>query len=287
MTAERQVDWLRYRAAGPGLDWAEAAFVGHRFAPHRHDTYAIGVTTRGVQAFSYRGAARATRAGDAFFLHPDELHDGGAGNEAGLGYRILYIDPALIGAALGGGPLPFVADPVSRAREIAVAVAAVFPHPEDPRDDLREADVICAVAAVLAKAAGRPAGPPVPSDPALRRLRDHLAESCTEGVSMSELERLYSCDRFTLARRFRRTYGVSPSRFVTLRRLHRVRNLIVEGQPLAEAALAAGFADQAHMTRQFRAAYGTTPGKWRALLRAARLPPRDLQCERASAHKRA
>lgn len=269
MTAERQVDWLRYRAAGPGLDWAEAAFVGHRFSPHRHDSYAIGVTTRGVQAFSYRGAARASLAGDAFFLHPDELHDGGPGGEEGLGYRILYIDPALIGAALGGGPLPFVTDPVARAREIAAAVEAVFPHREDPREDLREADVVCALAAVLAKAAGCPAGPRAAPDPALRQLRDHLAESCTEGISTSVLERLYGRDRFTLARQFRRAYGVSPSRFVTLRRLDRVRNLIAEGQPLAEAALAAGFADQAHMTRQFRAAYGTTPGRWRSLLRAA------------------
>lgn len=269
MTAERRVDWLCYRAAGSGLDWAEAAFVGHRFSPHRHDSYAIGVTTRGVQAFTYRGASRTSLAGDAFFLHPDERHDGGPGDEAGLGYRILYIDPALIGAALGGGPLPFVADPVSRAREIAAAVDAVFPHPEDPREELREADAVCAVAAVLAKAAGCPAAPPAAPDPALRQLRDHLAESCTEGISTSALERLYGFDRFSLARRFRRAYGVSPSRFVTLRRLDRARGLIVEGQPLAEAALAAGFADQAHMTRQFRAAYGTTPGRWRSLLRAA------------------
>ncbi|WP_340116884.1 AraC family transcriptional regulator [Pelagibius sp. 7325] len=269
MATERRRDWLRYRSSGPGLDWAEAAFVRHRFSPHRHDTYAIGVTTRGVQAFTYRGAARASLVGDAFFLHPDELHDGGPGGEEGLGYRILYIDPALIGAALGGGPLPFVADPVARAREIAAAVDAVFPHPEDPREELREADAICALAAVLAKTAGCPAGPPVAPDPALKQVHDQLTDRCAEGISTSELEGLYGRDRFTLARQFRRIYGVSPSRFVTLRRLDRARRAIADGTPLAEVALAAGFADQAHLTRQFRAAYGTTPGRWRSLLRAA------------------
>jgi hypothetical protein len=60
MTEAVRKDWLRYRSTAPGLDWAEAAFVGHRFSPHRHDTYAIGVTTRGLQAFRYRGAASST-----------------------------------------------------------------------------------------------------------------------------------------------------------------------------------------------------------------------------------
>lgn len=261
-------DWLRYRASGGGLDWAEASFQAHRFSPHRHDSYAVGITTRGVQSFRYRGASRRAVAGNAFVLHPDELHDGGPGSEAGLGYRILYLDPALIGAALGGD-LPFVREPVSAAPWLTAALAAVFPDPDDPRDPLREVDAVCLVAEALRRAAGRQARRPAPRDPALDRLRAQLAADCAAPPAMAALERAYGRSRFALARQFRRAFGVSPSRFVVLRRLERARGLIAEGQPLAEAALAAGFADQAHLTRQFRAAYGTTPGRWRALLRAA------------------
>ena len=35
--------------------------------------------------------------------------------------------------------------------------------------------------------------------------------------------------------------------------------------PLADVALAAGFADQAHFTRMFRSAYGVTPGRYARL----------------------
>jgi AraC-like DNA-binding protein len=35
--------------------------------------------------------------------------------------------------------------------------------------------------------------------------------------------------------------------------------------PLAEVALTAGFADQAHFTRIFRSAYGVTPGRYARL----------------------
>jgi AraC-like DNA-binding protein len=53
-----------------------------------------------------------------------------------------------------------------------------------------------------------------------------------------------------------------------MRRLGVARRAIAAGTPLAEAAAAAGFADQSHMTRQFGRAYGMTPGRFSALTRA-------------------
>src|ERR1044072_8866709 len=89
-------DWIRTAPASPGLERIEAQFSGHGFDPHRHDTYAIGFTLLGVQAFRYRGAARRSTAGEGFVLHPDETHDGHGGTRAGFCYRILYVAPRLI-----------------------------------------------------------------------------------------------------------------------------------------------------------------------------------------------
>ena len=69
--------------------------------------------------------------------------------------------------------------------------------------------------------------------------------------------------RFQRYRRCRAASGLSPHE---LRRMHRVelaRTMIATGIPLAEAALAAGFADQAHMTRQLRQLWGVTPAALR------------------------
>ncbi len=41
---------------------------------------------------------------------------------------------------------------------------------------------------------------------------------------------------------------------------------IRQGQPLAEVALASGFADQAHFQRQFKRRVAATPGQYRAQL---------------------
>ena len=60
-----------------GIERVEAFFGGRAFEPHRHDTYAIGVTTRGVQIFNYRGAQRCCLPGQLHVVHPDDIHDGG------------------------------------------------------------------------------------------------------------------------------------------------------------------------------------------------------------------
>jgi len=96
-----------------GIERMAAFFRGHAFAPHRHDTYAIGLTSVGLQAFTYRGEARRSVPGQAFVLHPDETHDGRPGDDRGYGYRVAYIDPALLLKAAGTRGLPFIREPVS------------------------------------------------------------------------------------------------------------------------------------------------------------------------------
>ncbi|BBK33537.1 hypothetical protein STHU_41710 [Allostella humosa] len=94
-----------------------------------------------------------------------------------------------------------------------------------------------------------------------------LPEQFEDAVTAEVLETATGIDRFTMARQFRRHLGTSPHRYRTMRQLDVVRREMVCGAPLAEAAAAAGFADQSHMTRQFKKAYGISPGGWRRLVR--------------------
>jgi AraC family transcriptional regulator len=65
-------------------------------------------------------------------------------------------------------------------------------------------------------------------------------------------------------RAFRASTGTSPARYVREQRIARATVLLRDGRrPLAEIAVAAGFADQQHFTRRFREATGRTPGAYR------------------------
>ena len=66
------------------------------YSPHRHESYTIALTLQGVQSFQYRGKKNASLPGQVIVLHPDEIHDGQAGTEAGFTYRSFHINPELI-----------------------------------------------------------------------------------------------------------------------------------------------------------------------------------------------
>jgi AraC-like DNA-binding protein len=251
-----------------GIERLEAHLHGEAFAPHRHDTYAIGLTIAGVQTFRFRGQRWHCLPGQCHILHPDETHDGAAGTDAGFGYRMIYVDPSLVQDALGGRPLPFVASPVVDAAHLVESASdTIWDLERDLDDDVARVELVSAVVALLLGAANETEVTLRPL--ALERLslvRDLIGAAPAERHSLAELERLSSLDRWTLARQFRAAFGINPSRFRTLRQLDEVRRLLKGGTGLAEAAIAAGFADQSHMSRQFKRAYGLTPARWAAAL---------------------
>lgn len=260
--------WIRVASGGPGIERIAAGFMGQAYDPHRHDTFAIGLTLAGVQSFDYRGARADSRAGGALVIHPDERHDGRAGGgAAGFSYRMAYVAPRLIRDALGSraGSLPALTDPVSRDPRLVRAVRALLADFDAPFEPLAMdaaladlADALLALDPSAARATRADAG----ISAAVERARAHLDEHAVTGVSSHTLEALTGLDRYTLARQFRRRLGTSPHRYLVMRRLDRARAAIRAGTPLAEAALAGGFADQSHLTRHFAAAFGMTPGVW-------------------------
>jgi AraC-like DNA-binding protein len=248
-----------------GIERLEARCRGQAFSPHRHDTYAIGITLSGVQTFRYRGQQRHCLPGQCHVLHPDEIHDGASGTDDGFAYRIVYIDPALIQQALGGRALPFVADPIVSLTGPQQNLLSLAWDMETDIDEIGRTDIVAGMADMLEAASGRAPVTALRLD-ALLRARALMATRSAKRISLDELERVTDLDRWSLARQFRAAFGTSPSRFRTMRQLDHVRRLAIGGRSLAEAALAAGFADQSHMSRQFKRAYGLTPARWMAAL---------------------
>ena len=263
--------WLRSSGPEGGVERIEAWFAGQAFAKHRHDTYAIGVTLAGVQAFDYRGAALASTPGEVVVLHPDEIHDGRAGGEDGFGYRLIYVAPRLIAEAqrviLGrAAALPFASEAVSRNRRLARAVAAAFRGPPEP---LAQDGLVLELARGLTGADPcSPRAAPLRrlDGPAVERARQFLDAETGRVVRSVELEAVTGLTRFELARHFQAVCGTSPYRYSLMRRLDGARRRIGATRSLADLAAATGFADQAHFTRLFKAAFGLTPALYRGLL---------------------
>ena len=253
-------NWL-FKAPG-NIDRIEACFTGAAYRPHRHDTYAVGVTLEGIQSFDYRGEVRHSLPGQMVVLHPDEIHDGRSGDGEAFRYRAAYIRPADLQDVLGGRTLPFIDGGVSGDPRLAAAMVALLSDLDQPLSQLESQDALVEVSGALEAVSGGVRVIRRPSWEAARTARDYIDDCLDTTFSLTELEQATGHDRWQLSRDFRALFGSSPYRYLVLRRLEKARAYLVEGLSGAEVAAACGFADQSHFGRQFRKTYGLPPMAW-------------------------
>lgn len=243
-----------------GVDAVEAA-TRRVFPRHTHDQFGIGVIHHGAQkSASGRGPVEAG-AGDAITVNPGEVHDGIPIGDFGRSWRMLYFDPSVIAEAVAdiseGGTREFeFHEPVIRDSRIAERFNALYGAMtgEDSGMLQREEMFFILLAALHPRRAG--AAPP----DAIGRAREMIEADPAFPITLDELARHCGLSKFQLLRGFCKATGLTPHAYLVQRRIALARTLIADRLPLAEAALAAGFADQSHMTRLFVRTYGISPG---------------------------
>lgn len=113
-------------------------------------------------------------------------------------------------------------------------------------------------------AAADPVAPPLRIDRRIRRALDYIEEFFATDLSMHDIAAAAALSLSTLTAQFRKATGQSPYSYVIDRRLTQAVALLqTSNLPIVEVALAAGFADQAHLTRAMRARRNITPGQVR------------------------
>ena len=102
------------------------------------------------------------------------------------------------------------------------------------------------------------------------RIIDMLASRPSLQSDIDDISECCSLSAGYIARIFRRETGTSLHNFHIVLGLHKAKALIRDGIGVVEAALEAGFYDQAHLNREFVRTFGMTPGTFRSAWRQLR-----------------
>ncbi len=266
-----QVSFRRLPAPG-AIEVLHATYITQTFPRHTHEQFAIGVIERGAQRFECGRKGYAAGRGDIIVNNPGAVHTGRAFDANGWTYRMLYLAPELLGetaSELAGRPrdLPDVPEPVIADPALAESILRLHRSLLAPTSQLeRESRLLWSLAQLLARhaAAPTPASGDKPESGAVATMRDYLQAHHADEVTLADLSALVGLGPLRALRSFRATTGLPPHAYLTGLRIAEAKRLIAEGEPLAGAALAAGFADQSHLTRQFKRFTGLTPGQYRA-----------------------
>jgi AraC-like DNA-binding protein len=97
---------------------------------------------------------------------------------------------------------------------------------------------------------------------AVTKIKAYLHEKTVSEVSLEDLSSLTKLNKYHLLQIFKRDVGISPHLYQTSLRIHRAKQQLATGTPIAQVALDVGFVDQSHFGRQFKKYVRVTPGQF-------------------------
>ena len=269
MPASPQSDAIDYhRLPVTGVD-AMSARSARSFSRHTHDQYGLGfIDAGGHSSWSGRGQVEAG-PGTFISVNPGEVHDGRAVGGQPRAWRILYLEPAALGAlradVLEDAPGEFMFDaPVfaDGALRAAFEQAYAYATSGESVDAQRGCETaLLGLMARLGAHGGRPSRVSGAA-PSIRRARERIDADPAAPLTLTDLASDVGVSKFQLIRGFARAHGLAPHAYIVQRRLARARGLIRAGHPLAEVALLAGFCDQSHLARCFTRQFGVPPSRY-------------------------
>ncbi len=249
-----------------GVEAVEAA-THHSFPRHSHAQYGVGVIHSGAQkSYSGRGMVEAG-PGDTITVNPGEVHDGTPIGDTGRSWSMLYFEPALIQEAADDiaegrrGTCEFHHPAMTDAMtaRVFLSLFSAMTRSEGGSAAIRREELLLSL---LAGVAGEGKGRSRPVPASIGWARALIDDAPAMPVTLAELARESGLSRFQVVRGFARATGLTPHAYLMQRRIDLARSLIAGGMPLAEAAVASGFADQSHMTRLFVRNFGISPGAY-------------------------
>lgn len=268
------------RCAIAGVE-ATVAETAHSFPRHSHDRFGVGViVSGGHRSASGRGLVEA-RANDAIMVNPGEVHDGAPLDERGRAWRMLYFEPSMLFAA--ASEMSEMSSALSREIELTQPVAhdallkRLFERlfmvsveaPSVPDDLVREEALLDLLGHLVRSHATQSKlslSPQTRIGP-IARAKARIDDDPASPVTLADLAADAGMSRFQLLRSFAHEMGLPPHAYRMQRRVVLARHWIARGATLADAAAAAGFADQSHMTRAFVRLLGVTPANYAAAVR--------------------
>ncbi len=93
----------------------------------------------------------------------------------------------------------------------------------------------------------------------LTRVTDYVEANLGSPLSLEYISDVAALSPFHFLRSFRAAVGVSPHRYVTMRRMERAKDLLIAGDSLAEIAAKAGYSSRSWFAAAFRQHFGFGP----------------------------
>ena len=257
----------------PALPFIEARAVqdGRHvcYDKHSHAHFSIGAITGGHSHYLNQRSLQEVGPGSLVLMNPEEVHACNPIADQPWSYLMFYLDTDWLRsqqeeAGLGSEFRPF--DMTASRDPLLYQGLQHLHHQLVQAPDPLAREVACHLFSRQLLARLTPARWDDRPPQHLQRAAELMQDDSASPLSLSQLSAVAGLTPSHFVRAFSQHYGMTPHAYLLDRRIRHTRTLLKQGQPLAEVALASGFADQAHFQRQFKRRVAATPGQYRTQL---------------------
>ena len=257
----------------PALPFIEARAVqdGRHvcYDKHSHAHFSIGAITGGHSHYLNQRSLQEVGPGSLVLMNPEEVHACNPIADQPWSYLMFYLDTDWLRsqqeeAGLGSEFRPF--DMTASRDPLLYQGLQHLHHQLMQAPDPLAREVACHLFSRQLLARLTPARWDDRPPQHLQRAAELMQDDSASPLSLSQLSTVAGLTPSHFVRAFSQHYGMTPHAYLLDRRIRHARTLLKQGQPLAEVALASGFADQAHFQRQFKRRVAATPGQYRTQL---------------------
>ncbi|TBU95467.1 helix-turn-helix transcriptional regulator [Phytopseudomonas dryadis] len=240
------------------------------YGRHAHEIFSIGAISHGQSTYSNRDVDQRVSQGTVVLMNPGDVHACNPIDGEPWSYLMLYVDPQWLGRLQHARGL---ADTPSFQRFACIASEdaelyggllrlrdTLFDPACGPGDKAAQATAFFTLALERLTLEGDN-GDSI--NPRLEQAARLIHRHCGATLSLDTLCEAAQLSPSQLIRGFKRRYGMTPHAYLLNRRIQFAHARLKSGAPLAEVALEAGFADQAHFQRTFKQFLAATPGQYR------------------------
>lgn len=256
------LSFIEARSIGDGRDLC--------YARHSHETFSIGAINGGRCDYSNRNRRERVAVGTTVLMNPGDAHACNPIRGESWAYRMFYIDAAWVSQiqrelnVTGDDFQPFAATSTTHAG-LHRGLNRLYDVLTDRQADcLQKQDAALNFMIDVQQTLGSAGAIPVRASAGVAQAAEFIRDNCTRSLKLEEICAAGNLSASYLIRAFKTVYGLSPHAYLTNCRIEFTRRQLRRGRSLAEAALAAGFCDQAHMQRSFKKFVAATPGQYRA-----------------------
>ncbi|MGY3171796.1 AraC-like DNA-binding protein [Pseudomonas sp. TE12234] len=240
------------------------------YSRHAHEHFSIGAITAGRSTYIHEQSQFEVSTGTVVLMNPGDVHACNPIDDQPWSYLMLYVETEWLTDLqhqLGfSDDLAFRRFALTHTADASLfdGLKALYEVLVDPQQDVLRKQSTAVEFFSDVQLRLNPTDPPL-REPnfKLERAADFIRDHCTQMLKLEDICEAAQLSPSYLIRAFKQHYGMTPHAFLVNRRIQFARDQLRHGKLIADVALEAGFADQAHFQRAFKQHLAATPGQYR------------------------